>query len=241
MAFPKLLVFDLDGTLIDSRQDLVACVNATLRHHHLQPLQPSTVSGFIGDGAAALVERSLAAAGAPAEVDHAVALTYFLDYYREHLLDHTHVYPGVLEALAQLRNAAEPPLMAVLTNKPVHPSQRICDALGLSAFLFANRGGNSFATKKPDPEGLLALWKEAENLLGATLHAREVILIGDSEVDVRTARNAGVRSLGCTWGFAREQMLAENPDLLAHTPRDWLKYLQPTDETRHSDRSLTAS
>ena len=218
---PKLLIFDLDGTLVDSRRDLVACVNATLQHCGLAPLGEDRVAGFIGDGAAALVERSLQAAAGDPSFRHSAALAFFLNYYREHLLDHTHVYPGVFEALAALRALPDAPLMAVLTNKPVNPSRRICDALELTPYFFRNYGGNSFATKKPDPEGLLALWHEAEGLRGEPIRAADVVMVGDSDVDVRTARASGVVAWGCMWGFAVSKMLAEGPDALAQHPADW--------------------
>lgn len=214
-------MFDLDGTLVDSRQDLSYCVNAVLVRERLEPLEDSVIQRFIGDGARALVERSLHAAGAPPDIDVEFALQFFLNEYRDHLLDHTYAYAGVVEALAAIHAAPAAPRMAVLTNKPVNPSRRICDALGLSCFLFANYAGNSFATKKPDPEGLLHLWKEAESLTQTEILPEEIVVIGDSEVDIRTARHAGVGSLGCTWGFAPQKMLAEHPDRLAHSPTEW--------------------
>ena len=222
MKYPKLLIFDLDGTLVDSRRDLIEGVNATLRHCDLQPLQDDRIAGFIGDGVAALVERSMQAATGEASYRQDEALAYFLAYYREHLLDHTYAYAGVLPTLTTIQELSNPPLMAVLTNKPVNPSRRICDALQLTPYLFANYGGNSFATKKPDPTGLVTVWHEAEKRRKEQLHANEIVLIGDSEVDVRTARNAGVAAWGCSWGFATAKMLAESPDALAHTPYDWL-------------------
>ena len=192
----RLLVFDLDGTLIDSGADLCASVNAMLQHFDRAPLPDTVISTYIGDGAARLVSRSL---GEPTDAGFLdSALAYFLDYYREHKLDQTYVYPGVFAALDSLRfepgGAARS--MAVLTNKPIGASQAICDALGLSPYFFRIYGGNSFATKKPDPEGLLALLKEAG------VSAQETLMIGDSDVDILTARNAGVWSMGCSYGLA---------------------------------------
>src|SRR5580658_1749320 len=157
----RLLVFDLDGTLIDSGADLCASVNAMLRHYGRPLLPQPVISAYIGDGAARLVSRSL---GDPADSDFLdSALTYFLDYYREHKLDQTYVYPGVFASLDSLRfepaGATRP--MAVLTNKPVGPSQAICDALGLSPYFFRFFVDDTVTTEKPDPEGLLALLKEA--------------------------------------------------------------------------------
>ena len=211
----RLLVFDLDGTLIDSGADLCASVNATLHHFDRPPLPEAVISTYIGDGAARLVSRSLGEPADAAFLDSALA--YFLDYYREHKLDQTYVYPGVFASLDSLRlepgGAARS--MAVLTNKPIGPSQAICDALGLSPYFFRVYGGNSFASKKPDPEGLLALLKEAG------VSAQETLMVGDSSVDIRTARNAGVWSMGCAYGLAPQTLLTEPPDCVVDSPADW--------------------
>ena len=216
-----LLAFDLDGTLIDSRVDLATAVNAMLRGMDRGSLAPSTIGGFIGDGAAMLVDRSLAATGETSAALLEQAMPLFLRSYQRHLLDHTYVYDGVLEALGILRQSFPDLPMAVLTNKPVGPSRHICDALGLSAFFCANYGGNSFATKKPDPAGLIALLKEASVLLNRTVVPAATVLVRDSEVDVKTARAAGARMLGCTYGFATEAMLAEKPDVLVDSAAQW--------------------
>jgi phosphoglycolate phosphatase len=211
----RLLVFDLDGTLIDSGADLCASVNAMLQHFDRPPLPDTVISTYIGDGAARLVSRSL---GEPTDADFLdSALAYFLDYYREHKLDQTYVYPGVFASLDILRfepgGAARS--MAVLTNKPIGASQAICDALGLSPYFFRIYGGNSFATKKPDPEGLLALLKEAG------VSAQETLMIGDSDVDILTARNAGVWSMGCSYGLAPHTLVTVRPDCVVESPADW--------------------
>ena len=211
----RLLVFDLDGTLIDSGADLCASVNAMLGHFGRPPLPDAVISTYIGDGAVRLVSRSLGDPTDRAFLESAVA--YFLDYYREHKLDQTYVYPGVFASLDSLRfePGGAPRPMAVLTNKPVGPSQAICDALGLSPYFFRICGANSFATKKPDPEGLLALLQEA----GVT--AQETLMIGDSDVDILTARNAGVWSMGCSYGLAPHTLLSDPPDCLVESPADW--------------------
>jgi phosphoglycolate phosphatase len=206
----RLLVFDLDGTLIDSGADLCASVNAMLRNFGRPELPQDVISTFIGDGAARLVSRSLGEPGDPAFLDS--ALTYFLDYYREHKLDQTYVYPGVFPALDGLRLERS---MAVLTNKPIGPSLAICEALGLSPYFFRIYGGNSFPTKKPDPEGLLALMKE----VGVT--AQETLMVGDSDVDILTARNAGVWSIGCSYGLSPHTLETVPPDCLVDSPADW--------------------
>ncbi len=215
----RLLVFDLDGTLIDSRQDLVNSVNAMLNHLGRPHLPDDVIASHIGDGAGMLVRRSL---GHPDDESYVEsALTYFLDYYRVHKLDYTKVYPGVMESLEALRVDADGGVrkMAVLTNKPVNPSRAICDALELSPYFFQIYGGNSFATKKPDPEGLKALIREAG------VDPFETVMIGDSEIDVQTARSAGAWALGCRFGLAPLGLEASEPDCLVDSARDWTEAL----------------
>ena len=151
------------------------------------------------------------------------AFGHFLTYYRAHKLDHTRMYPGVLEALQEIRRANPSLPMAILTNKPVAPSRVICAELGLAPFFFANYGGNSFATKKPDPEGLRALIAEANALQPAAraITPAETVMIGDSDVDVRTARACGARSLGCTYGLAPEALAASVPDAVVDSAASW--------------------
>jgi len=220
----RLLVFDLDGTLIDSAQDLCNSVNATLAHFGLKHLEDTEIAGFIGDGALMLVRRALAKEhGSPvAEEFLQTAYAFFLDYYRAHKLDFTYAYDGVLEALTALKDLHnQPRTMAVLTNKPVRPARDICAALGLAPYFMHIYVRNSFPTKKPDPEGLLSLMAEA----GAT--AEQTVLIGDSQVDVQTARNAGAWAIGCTFGLAPETLEANQPDLLVDSPKDWTTALSP--------------
>ena len=211
----RLLVFDLDGTLIDSRKDLVNSVNAMLDHLDRRELPEDVIASYIGDGVGMLVRRAL---GDPDDEGYFDAgLTFFLDYYRVHKLDYTHAYPGVLESLEALRRDADGGMrkMAVLTNKPVNPSRAICEALGLSPYFFRIYGGNSFSTKKPDPEGLNALIREAG------VDPFETVMIGDSEIDVLTARSAGAWALGCRFGLAPETLDAAEPDCLVDSPADW--------------------
>lgn len=205
----RLLIFDLDGTLVDSKRDLVASVNATRVFMGEAPISLTLISSYVGDGAPMLVQRALPGLG---EQDHARALRYFLDYYREHMLDHTTVYPGVREALDQF-HAAEVPL-AVLTNKPVRFSVTMLEGLGLDLHFFRVYGGNSFQEKKPHPAGVRALIAESG------VAAERTAMVGDSAVDVLTARNAGVRSCGVPWGFQPETFADAPPDVMVQDLRE---------------------
>lgn len=209
----KLLIFDLDGTLIDSRLDLVHSINAMLRHFSRPELPDEVVASYVGDGAPMLVRRAL---GDPKDEQFLKrALDYFLAYYREHKLDHTQVYDGIKPALAAIQNAnGTPRLMAVLSNKPVHPSRAIVEALGLGEFFVSVYGGNSFATKKPDPLG-------AQTILHQTkMRPEETLMVGDSSNDVLTGRNAGLWTCGVTYGFAPHTLCEAPPDVVVDSPRE---------------------
>jgi phosphoglycolate phosphatase len=231
VASLKLLVFDLDGTLIDSAQDLCNSVNAALDHVGLKPLPDPVIASFVGNGVPLLVRRSLAYenGGNLEQVDDALQArtqAFFLDYYREHKLDFTYAYNGVLEALEALRDlhdrrGGDARTLAVLTNKPVRPARGICEGLGMAGYFLHIYGGDSFKAKKPDPEGLRALMEE----VGA--RPEETVMVGDSKVDVQTARNAGVWSLGCAFGFGAQNVMETPPDVLVDSPADWTLALTP--------------
>ncbi len=218
----KLLIFDLDGTLIDSRQDLGNSVNAMLRHFRRPELPLEVIASYVGDGAPMLVRRSL---GDPDdERFFADALNFFLAYYREHKLEHTYVYAGIetaLQAVQFSRNGggALQRQMAVLSNKPVVPSRQIVQALGLGNFFFEIYGGNSFATKKPDPLGARTLMEQA----GAG--PEETVMIGDSDIDVLTGRNANTWTCGVEYGFAPHTLEAAPPDVLIRSPEELVQVL----------------
>ncbi len=220
----KLLIFDLDGTLIDSRLDLIHSINAMLRHLGRPELPGEVVASYVGDGAPMLVRRAL---GDPDD-EHLVqeALKFFLAYYRIHKLDFTHVYPGIKDALTELHASGR--IMTVLSNKPVHPSRAIVDALGLGEFFVQVFGGNSFSTKKPDPQGAHALLSETG------INAAESLIIGDSSVDVLTARNAGLWSCGVTYGFAPHTLQEASPDVVVDHPNEIVELFSSHRETQSS-------
>ena len=212
----RLVIFDLDGTLVDSRLDLANSVNGMLRHFGRPELPLEVIASYVGDGAPMLVRRAL---GDPDDEKFLrAAIDFFLAYYREHKLDTTVVYPGIIEALRAVRIPANGPgverRMAVLSNKPVNPSRAIVEALGLAGFFTQVYGGNSFPTKKPDPLGALTLAKENEVEPGDTL------IVGDSDIDVLTARNAGMWSCGVSYGFAPHSLEQAPPDVLVTLPHE---------------------
>lgn len=203
MKSAELFVFDLDGTLIDSKLDLANSVNATRSWFGLEPLPIEIVSSYVGNGAPMLVRRALPGAS---ETQLSEGLRHFLSYYREHMLDATTLYPGVQEGLDRLHDAGKS--MAVLTNKPVRFSVSLLEGLDLGFHFFRIYGGNSFAEKKPNPVGLEALMNERG------IDASKTVMVGDSSVDVLTARNARTLACGVTWGFQPETLRDAPPDVL---------------------------
>jgi phosphoglycolate phosphatase len=206
----RLVIFDLDGTLIDSRLDLIHSVNAMMRHMGRPELPGDLVASYVGDGAPMLIRRAL---GDPK--DEALfknALEFFLAYYKKHKLDHTTVYPGIREALGHIHSNGTRRQMAVLSNKPVNPSRAIVEALGLARFFTRIYGGTSFHTKKPDPLGIHTILKETG------VSAGNALMVGDSSIDVLTGRNAGLATCGVTYGFAPQTFAAVEPDVIVDTP-----------------------
>lgn len=204
MKVPKLVVFDLDGTLVDSLADIAAALNRTLAR--LSPgvpgLSRDAVRPLIGSGARELIARALSRVEVDVPVDEALSL--FIESYRAGLLNETRPYPGVVAGLDRLRDRT----LAVLTNKPGDMSRAILQGLGLADRFVSIYGGGDVPHKKPDPRGL-------ERLLAETrTQAREALMVGDSAVDVRTARNAGVAVAGVSYGFDPAGLAAEPPDLV---------------------------
>lgn len=186
-------LFDLDGTLVDTRRDLAAGVNLLLRDLGLPPLPIETVMRFVGGGARLLIRRTLDHVdpeGLVARDDP--VLPRFLEHYWRVILDTTVPFPGVVEGLERLRAAGVP--MAVVSNKPEEPTLHIVRALGLERFFGLVLGGDSLPTKKPDPAGVLL----AAERLGVP--ALRCLMVGDSEPDVGAGHNAGMQVAWCSWG-----------------------------------------
>lgn len=202
----RLIAFDLDGTLIDSRRDLADAANALIVELGGRPLPEDAIGRMVGEGASVLVERALRASGllpertAVAEDEEAVpavsrALERFLVLYDERLLNHTRAYPGIPEALAAARRHGR---VAVLTNKPQRATERILDGLGIRSLLDEVIGGDTSWPRKPDPSSLRHLMARAGADSSSTL------LVGDSAIDHETARRAGVRCCLAAYGFGYE-------------------------------------
>lgn len=199
-----LAIFDLDGTLIDSKLDLAHSVNAARAHLSLEPLPNETVYSYVGNGAPVLIRRAMGPGAT--EVDIARALEYFLAYYRDHMLDYTVLYPGVRNALDRMLAAGIN--LAVLTNKPVRISEAIMQGLSLGGHFKYIYGGNSFEQKKPHPVGIETLVSQLN------VRRERTVMVGDSGVDMETARAARVQACGVSYGFAPETLKATPPDFL---------------------------
>jgi phosphoglycolate phosphatase len=202
----QLLIFDLDGTLIDSSRDLVISTNAMLRHLGRPEVDEKTVNSYVGDGAPKLVRRALG--GNPSDAEFDAAYAFFIRYYREHSLEHTDLYPGIRQALDELQGGDN--VLAVLTNKPVKISYDILAGLNAAGYFFRVYGGDSFPSKKPDPVGIETLLRESN------VDRAAAVMIGDSSVDIATAKNAGVRSVGVSWGFKPESLNDPAADVIIH-------------------------
>jgi len=207
IAAVRAFVFDLDGTLIDSKMDLVNSVNAMLRETGRAQLPPDLIASYVGHGAPQLMASTLGPASTDAERKEALAI--FLKHYNQQKLDETRPYPGVVEGLQALAESGVP--MAVLTNKPTQLSVEILDGLKLTRFFRSIYGGDSFSTKKPDPAGVLAVLREL------AARPEESAMVGDSDVDIQTARNAAMVAVGVTYGFGQHDQLKCPADVYVDT------------------------
>ena len=216
----RLVVFDLDGTLIDSHADLAASANQMLSAYGAGPLPAHDVAAMVGDGARLLISRVLAAARIEANLDE--ALGHYLAVYDRHLFDTTRLYDGIAEVLDALSGRVA---MAVLTNKPLAPSTRLLDHFGIAPLFLAVIGGDGAYARKPSPAGLNALIERA----GAD--PASTVFVGDSTVDLETSRHAGVRAAIARYGFGFNDTLAESmrdDDIVLDRAIDLLLALAPT-------------
>ena len=204
----RLLIFDLDGTLIDSKLDLALSVNAMRAQLGLGPLPHDLIGTYVGHGVTNLVRRALGGNASDHEVERCVAI--FIAHYRQHMLDNTVAYPGVMEGLDALAGRS----LAVLSNKPVVFSREILAGLNMARYFAFVYGGNSFEQKKPDPMGARKLMTDLDSPPERTL------IIGDSDTDVLTGRNAGVWTCGVTYGFGAPTLSSAPPDLLLDDLRE---------------------
>lgn len=209
MSGLRLIVFDLDGTLIDSRRDLADAANALIEEHGGMPLPVDAIAGMVGEGAALLVRRALSAAGARLDIER--DLPRFLELYDQRLLAHTKLYGGTREMVDTLAQRA---VLAILTNKPQHPTDAILRGLAIAAPFRWVIGGDSAHGRKPDPAGLRCL------MTSAAAGASETLMVGDSAVDLKTARAAGVRICLVRYGFGfrTAEGLLEGGELIADSP-----------------------
>ena len=202
------MIFDLDGTLIDSAEDLAIATNATRAHFGMPPLDAKLIHSFVGNGAAMLMRRAFGLEASDQLVSD--ALSYFVKFYRKHSLEHTRLYPGVAETVNELSEQGH--TLAILTNKPVRISTDIVAGLGLGSRFKRIYGGDSFEQKKPDPIGIVTLMAETASAPDKTW------MVGDSGVDIQTARNARVRVCGVAWGFQPETFATHPPDFVINRP-----------------------
>jgi phosphoglycolate phosphatase len=190
----RLIVFDLDGTLIDSRRDLADAANALIVECGGTPLSEDAIGRMVGEGAAMLVRRVLQAARVG---DARTAVARFLEIYDAHLLNHTRLYEGMADVVRLARRHAR---VAVLTNKPTQPSERILAGLGVRDLFDDVIGGDSPFPRKPDPAALLAMMHAAEASADRTL------LVGDSGIDLETAQRAGTRCCLVAFGYGHQSV-----------------------------------
>ncbi|HLU48681.1 MAG TPA: HAD-IA family hydrolase [Planctomycetota bacterium] len=207
-----LFVFDLDGTLVDSLDDIAASVNRVRRARRLEPLDRDQVRDYVGHGVRRLIERSFGPDLTPEIV--AGALEDFLSDYAVNATVATRPYPGVERALAELHSGGK--ALAVLTNKPAAIAREILEKLDLARFFFFTGGGDTWPERKPHPRGLIEIARQAGVPIGRT------VLVGDTAVDVDTARAAGASVAGVTYGFRPDEIRASRPDIIVDSLEELL-------------------
>lgn len=200
-----IVVFDLDGTLVDTAPDLIATLNIILQSENIPAVPYETARPMIGGGVRPLLEQALAESGQhPGEAVLDALFRRFITYYQAHIADHSRPYPGVVEALDHL--GSQGIALAICTNKYESLSLRLLDALGLTSRFAAICGQDTFAMKKPDPDALRLTIARAGG------DVAQAVMVGDSDTDVRVARAAGVPVIGVDFGYTRIPMVELCPD-----------------------------
>lgn len=205
----ELIIWDLDGTLIDSKKDIAFAVNETLARIDHPPISNEEIYSYVGNGVRPLIERAVAASGGGNSLD--TALNLFQNIYLAHLLDTTILFDGILDVLRHFDNKK----MAVATNKPFGWTMKILKGLQVADLFVSIKGGDSLPTRKPEPEMVNVILHEAKT------GAKNAVIVGDSAVDIQTGKNAGVRTIGVSYGFRPvAELIKSAPDLLVPTPLD---------------------
>jgi phosphoglycolate phosphatase len=208
----ELLIFDLDGTLIDTRQDITNSTNQMLAHYGLDQKGVDEVTGYVGDGIARLVERCMG--DEDVHIDEAILL--FKKIYTARLLENTRPYPGVVDLLKQLEMYRK----AILTNKTYTLSKTITDGLGLTGYFEIFIGGDTLPRKKPFPDGVNYILEKAG------VGREKSLLIGDGRNDILTAAETGLQSVYVSWGFSHDSsMTGLSPDFIINHPYELLAIL----------------
>ena len=213
----RLLIYDLDGTLIDSGKDIANCVNRALKELGLSELPEQRINFFVGKGARNLLENVLPEVlnEKPSEQFVDQTLKLYRNYYRKHLLDETKLFPFVKEVLKHFESKKQ----AVITNKSEDFSRQILAGLGVESYFFRIVGGEQAFPKKPSPEAVFDIMKSAPAL------AHETVLIGDSDVDIQTGKNAGIKTIAVTYGFSNhEEIRRSKPDVILHDLRELMSH-----------------
>lgn len=217
MISADALCFDLDGTLIDSADDLVQATIHSLHGLGIDPPPPEVIIGYVGGGARGLLQDSMGEAATPERLE--AGLAAFIDYYGAHLLDHTLPYPGVEEVLRHFF-ATRP--LAVITNKPEAFSRTILEGLGLAGYFREILGYDSVERKKPHPEGIL------QALHGWGVEPTRAVMVGDSDHDILAGKAAGTVTVAVAYGFkSSEELLSAGPDYLIHDIRELIELVAP--------------
>jgi phosphoglycolate phosphatase len=211
----RLMIFDLDGTLIDSKNDIADSVNYTLKCLHLPSLENSLIYTYVGNGVLPLLEKVISRSNLETNLDD--ALKIFRKHYEEHLLDSTRLYPGVMEILKHFSDVN----MGLVSNKPERFANKILKGLNVDHFFPVVIGGDTLKTKKPDPKGINIIRER----FGADPH--ETVIVGDAGVDIETGKKAGIHTFGVSYGLRdRSELVEAGADKIIDDIRELKNYIK---------------